>query len=78
MKRSVLSSDSTESIIAPVIPPKDSILANVKSQIFLYLIKASTTTGSNVTVGQMISQRHSTLKTEEWLRLWKETVPTPK
>lgn len=39
MERSVLSIDATESVIAPVIPPKDSILANVKSPIFFIFAK---------------------------------------
>lgn len=78
LERSVLSIDATGAVVASVIPPKDSISANVKSPNFLYLLKASTATGSSVTVGQMISQRHSALKIGEWLRLWTETVPTPK
>lgn len=77
IERSVLSLDATGGVLAPVIPPKDAILACDKKPNFLYLLKASTLTGSSVTVGQMISQRHSALKIAEWLRSWVQSVSTP-
>lgn len=76
-ERSVLSIDATGGVLASVVPANDAILACDKKPNFLYLLKASTRTGSSVTVGQMISQRHSSLKIGEWLRSWVQTVPLP-
>lgn len=78
-ERSLISIDATGKCIAPLEMEKDSILQCNKKPIFLYAMVASNQSGPSVCIAQMISEDHTSLRIEHWIRTWlKEASFTPR
>lgn len=76
-ERSIISIDATGKCVAPLIPEEECILQHTKKPIFLYVMVASNKAGPSVCIAQMISEDHTSLRIENWIRTWLKEAGFP-